>query len=307
MSENKSVLEQVLEHLLAEDEAKAKELLHGFMVEKSRDIYESLLDEDALEEAIEDVTSEEAVEEEMKPKSKKKDDKDMKESEESDEEAVEEAEESDDEAVEETVAGSPSEDFYDEVEANVGADESGVNEEDEDEMEPEMDMDDESDDKDDEEVEDRVDDLEAQLDELKAEFEKLMADEDGDDDMKDMDMADAEADLEDEMEMESVAEEEIDLDEEVEEELEEATQFSKEQKPVNDASGDHTASPKFPKKESFGTSEKELFGSDGGEGSKAGGAKDNPASDNIGEEPKAHPAPKVSAEKSESPIAGKVK
>ena len=291
MSENKSVLEQVLEHLLAEDEAKAKELLHGFMVEKSRDIYESLLDEDALEEAIEEevASDEEAVEE----------------AEESEEEAVEEAEESEEEAVEETVAGSPSEDFYDEVEANVGADESGVNEEDDEmDMEPEMDMDDESEDKGEEEVEDRVDDLEAQLDELKAEFEKLMADdEDGDDEV-----ADAEADLEDEMEMESVAEEEIDLDEEVaEEELEEATQFSKEQKPVNDASGDHTASPKFPKKESFGTSEKELFGSDGGEGSKAGGAKDNPASDNIGEEPKAHPAPKVSAEKSESPIAGKVK
>ena len=289
MSENKSVLEQVLEHLLAEDEAKAKELLHGFMVEKSRDIYESLLDEDALEEAIEEevASEEEAVEE----------------AEESDDEAVEEAEESDEEAVEETVAGSPSEDFYDEVEANVGADDSGVNEEDDEmDMEPEMDMDDESEDKGDEEVEDRVDDLEAQLDELKAEFEKLMADEDGDDEV-----ADAEADLEDEMEMESF-EEEIDLDEEVsEEELEEATQFSKEQKPVNDASGDHTASPKFPKKESFGVDEKELFGSEGGEGSKAGGAKDNPASDNIGEEPKAHPAPKVSAEKAESPIAGKVK
>jgi hypothetical protein len=291
MSENKSVLEQVLEHLLAEDEAKAKELLHGFMVEKSRDIYESLLDEDALEEAIEEevASEEEAVEE----------------AEESEEEAVEEAEESEEEAVEETVAGSPSEDFYDEVEANVGADESGVNEEDdEEEIGPELDMDDESEDKGEEEVEDRVDDLEAQLDELKAEFEKLMADdEDGDEEV-----ADAEADLEDEMEIESFAEEEIDLDEEVaEEELEEATQFSKEQKPVNDASGDHTASPKFPKKESFGTSEKELFGSDGGEGSKAGGAKDNPASDNIGEEPKAHPAPKVSADKSESPIAGKVK
>ena len=289
MSENKSVLEQVLEHLLAEDESKAKELLHGFMVEKSRDIYESLLDEDALEEAIEEevASDEEAVEE----------------AEESDEEAVEEAEESEEEAVEETVAGSPSEDFYDEVEANIGADESGVNEEDDEmDMEPEMDMDDESEDNGEEEVEDRVDDLEAQLDELKAEFEKLMADDEGDEEV-----ADAEADLEDEMEMESF-EEEIDLDEEVaEEELEEATQFSKEQKPVNDASGDHTASPKFPKKESFGTSEKDLFGSDGGEGSKAGGAKDNPASDNIGEEPKAHPAPKVSADKSESPIAGKVK
>ena len=44
------------------------------------------------------------------------------------------------EAVEETVAGSTSEDFYDEVEADVIADESGVNEdEDEMEMEPEMD------------------------------------------------------------------------------------------------------------------------------------------------------------------------
>ena len=289
MSENKSVLEQVLEHLLAEDEAKAKELLHGFMVEKSRDIYESLLDEDALEEAIEEevASEEEAVEE----------------AEESEEEAVEEAEESEEEAKKKLQQDLK--DFYDEVEANVGADESGVNEDDDEmDMEPEMDMDDESEDKGEEEVEDRVDDLEAQLDELKAEFEKLMADdEDGDDEV-----ADAEADLEDEMEMESVAEEEIDLDEEVaEEELEEATQFSKEQKPVNDASGDHTASPKFPKKESFGTSEKELFGSDGGEGSKAGGAKDNPASDNIGEEPKAHPAPKVSADKSESPIAGKVK
>ena len=117
MSENKSVLEQVLEHLLAEDEEKASELLHGFMVEKSRSIYESLLDEDALEEAIEEeVASEETVEE----------------AEESEEEAVEEAEASEEEPVEETVAGSPSENFYDEVEANVNADESGVNEEEDD-------------------------------------------------------------------------------------------------------------------------------------------------------------------------------
>ena len=105
MSENKSVLEQVLEHLLAEDEEKASELLHGFMVEKSRTIYEGLLDEDALEEAIEEVASDETVEE----------------AEESDEDAVEEAEESEEEPVEETVGGSPSEDFYDEVEANVNA------------------------------------------------------------------------------------------------------------------------------------------------------------------------------------------
>jgi len=287
---DKSVLEQVLEHLLAEDDAQAKDLLHSFMVEKSREIYEDLLDKDALEEAIDN----EVVEEESESEEA------VEEAEESDEEAVEEAEESEEEAVEETVAGSPSEDFYDEVEADVIADESGVNEEeDEMEIEPELDGE-ESEDEGEEEVEDRVDDLEAQLDELKAEFEKLMSDEDGEE------ADDAEAELEDEMEMESF-EEEIDLDEEVDEELEEATNFSKNQTAKNDSSADHDASPKFPKKESFGTSEKELFGSDGGEGSKAGGAKDNPASDNIGEEPKAHPAPKVSADKSESPIAGKVK
>tara|TARA_B100001093_G_C26206839_1_gene750303 strand:- start:286 stop:609 length:324 start_codon:yes stop_codon:yes gene_type:complete len=103
-------------------------------------------------------------------------------------------------------------------------------------------------------------------------------------------------------------EEEIDLDEEVaEEELEEATNFSKQQSAKNDSSSDNNNAMKFPKKESFGTDEKSLFGKDGAEGKKGDSAKDNPASDNIGEKPKAHPAPKVSADKSESPIAGKVK
>ena len=99
------------------------------------------------------------------------------------------------------------------------------------------------------------------------------------------------------------------VQEEVDEEVdEEATTFSKPQSAKNDASGDNTASPKFPKKESFGTDEKSLFGSDGSEGKKGGDTpKSNPASDNLGEKPKAAPAPKVSSEKSQSPIAGKVK
>lgn len=292
MSENKSVLEQVLEHLLAEDEEKAKELLHGFMVEKSREIYESLLDEDALEESIEEETAIEESDEEEEA---------VEESEES-EETVEEAEEE----VDETVGGSPSEDFYDEVEAGVVADESGVNEEDDEEPEMDMDMEvgDEEGEGEEGDLEDKVDDLEAQLDDLKAEFEKLMGDEEGGDE----EVADAEADLEDELEVESFTEEEIDLDEEAsEEELEEATQFSKPQSAKNDASGDNTASPKFPKKESFGTDEKDLFSKGGSEGKKAGGAKVNPASDNIGEKPSAAPKPKVEAGKADSPIDGKVK
>ena len=61
---DKSVLEQVLEHLLAEDDAQAKDLLHSFMVEKSREIYEDLLDKDALEEAIDNEVVEEESESE---------------------------------------------------------------------------------------------------------------------------------------------------------------------------------------------------------------------------------------------------
>ena len=273
---DKSVLEQVLEHLLAEDDAQAKDLLHSFMVEKSREIYEDLLDKDALEEAIDNEVVEEESEEEVS------------EAEESEEEAVEEAEESEEEAVEETVAGSPSEDFYDEVEADVIADESGVNEEeDEMEMEPEFDGE-ESEDEGEEEVEDRVDDLEAQLDELKAEFEKLMSDEDGDDaeevDMEpEMDM-DGEMDMEDEME--SV---EYDIEESFEGEVvEEATKLSDSVAEPKGGEADSNESPfsKAPKQSKVEGAGAPVKAKDGGDGNKGESAKDHTPSDNIKVEPK---------------------
>ena len=42
--------EQLIEHIINDDEAKARELFHNIVVEKSRDIYESLIDEQDLEE-----------------------------------------------------------------------------------------------------------------------------------------------------------------------------------------------------------------------------------------------------------------
>jgi len=69
---DRSKLEQVLELLLAEDNERAEELLHEYVVETARAEYERILDED-------EVVAEE----------------------ESEEEAVEEAEESEEEAVEE--------------------------------------------------------------------------------------------------------------------------------------------------------------------------------------------------------------
>ena len=53
--------EQLIELFIAEDEAAAKDLFHEIVVEKSRDIYESLTDEDQVEETAE--VEEDAVEE----------------------------------------------------------------------------------------------------------------------------------------------------------------------------------------------------------------------------------------------------
>ena len=45
-----SKYEQLIEYIINEDEAKARELFHQIVVEKSREIYESLIDEQDLEE-----------------------------------------------------------------------------------------------------------------------------------------------------------------------------------------------------------------------------------------------------------------
>jgi len=44
--------EQLIEHIINDDEAKARELFHQIVVEKSREIYESLMDEEYTEEDI---------------------------------------------------------------------------------------------------------------------------------------------------------------------------------------------------------------------------------------------------------------
>ena len=55
--------EQLIELFIAEDEEGAKELFHDIVVEKSRNIYESLVDEDQVEETAEVEESEEEIEE----------------------------------------------------------------------------------------------------------------------------------------------------------------------------------------------------------------------------------------------------
>lgn len=60
---NKSLLEQMLERLVNEDQAKAEELFHEYVVAKSREIYEGLIESELAETDDADADDEEEVEE----------------------------------------------------------------------------------------------------------------------------------------------------------------------------------------------------------------------------------------------------
>ena len=201
--------EEMLECLVNEDKVKAEELFHNIVVEKSREIYENLLEDDLDDEEV-DETSDEEVDEA------------------SDDEEVDEA--SDEEVDEASKDDDLEEDFnLDEFEVE-GEDDMDMDAGDPADamMSDIADMGDEEGEGGDEpegDVEERVGDLEDALDELKAEFEDMMAGEEGgedddaempaDDDM-DTDSDDEEGDDE---EMPEASDEEVDetSDDEVEE------------------------------------------------------------------------------------------
>jgi hypothetical protein len=250
MSE-RSKLEQVLEFLLAEDNERAEELLHEYVVETARFEYERILDEDEVVESKD-------------------------EDEDEDEDAVEEAVESDEEeAVEE--------DFEDVSEIIDEADP-------EDDMMADV-ADDEDDEDDhhadvggDDALEDKVDELEDELEDLRAEFEKLMGDSDADD-AEDMDM-DAP-----EMEEESVEydlDEEV-VEEDDDEVVEEATKMSDTVAEPKGGEADSNESPytNAPKPTAVQNGNTgPVKAKDGGMGDQSASAKDHTPTDNIKVEPK---------------------
>ena len=164
---DRSKFEQMLEYLISEEQDKAKELFHQLVVEKSREIYETILAEDFQEEVEEGAEGMPGAED--------------------DEEEVEEnfgfAEGGDEEGEEGDIGGDATDDFMGDIEVDG---EEGE----EDEMGGEGD------------IEDRVVDLEDALDDLKAEFERMMAGEEGEEHMGGDDMGDM-GDSEDEMGMDS--------------------------------------------------------------------------------------------------------
>jgi len=235
---------ELLDLLVNEENDKAEELFHDIVVEKSRDIYNELVEQD-----VEDVKIEEEKHKDDEDKEESKKDKMKKEGEESDDEAVEETEASDDDAVEETEASDEDAveetadeadetieevggDATDDLIADINAEQNG------DEMAPEamhsmnagdMDPTDNDDAEGSEEaVKDKVMDLENALDELKAEFDAMM----GDDDKGDDEEADAPEMPEmpgEEVEMEADATEEEAVEETADEEVEEGESKTAEQ------------------------------------------------------------------------------
>jgi len=182
-----SKFEQLIEYVINDEEAKAKELFHDIVVEKSREIYENLMSEEELDEAEstdkEDEDAEKAGEKVTKD-IEYDDKKDRK----------ERMDEEEDEEMEESMMAD------EELMNDVEAEEQG------------MEM---SEAEGEEGLEDRVVDLEDKLDELMAEFEALMGD-DGDkavgdemggDDLEMDDTETAEFDMDGEEEEESDSEE----------------------------------------------------------------------------------------------------
>ena len=146
-----SKFEQLIEYVINDEEAKAKELFHDIVVEKSREIYENLMSEEELDEAESTDDEDEKAEKAGKKVTKDieyDDKKDRKER--MDEEEDEEMDEG-------MMGGDASDDLIDDVEAEETGMEMAEGE-------------------DEEGLEDRVVDLEDKLDELMAEFESLMGD-----------------------------------------------------------------------------------------------------------------------------------
>ena len=152
----KQNFESLLEYIVNGETEKAEELFHSLVVQKSREIYEGL-----FEEEMKDVDIDEAKEEEEEEMEEAKCDDDM-------DETVEEAFIAfSEEPGMGAVGGDPTDDMI----GDIGADDDAGDDFGGDMDDAEDDMGSEGD------IEDRVMDLEDALDDLKAEFDALMADE----------------------------------------------------------------------------------------------------------------------------------
>lgn len=153
---DKSLLEQMLERLVNDDQAKAEELFHEYVVAKSREIYEGLIESELQDEEVEEAAEEDEDEDQVEESA----DEDEDDEEKMDEEFEDIAYEADDE-----MGGDPTDDLEAELDAE-GGDEEDLS---------------------DKEPAELFQDLDAIVDELQAKFDAMGGEGDmgGDEEMKD--------------------------------------------------------------------------------------------------------------------------
>ena len=157
---DKTTLEQMLEHLVNDDAAKAEELFHEYVVAKSREIYEDLIEEEVKDEEVDEASKDDDAEDKEVDEASKDEDK---EDDQVDEEFEEVAVEADDEDEDEMDAMGG--DATDDLEADItGDDEDG-----------------------DKEPEELFQDLDSIVDELQAKFDDIKGDNGEEGDEMDMD------------------------------------------------------------------------------------------------------------------------
>ena len=168
-----SKFEQLIEYVINDEEAKAKELFHDIVVEKSREIYENLMNEEEDEELDEESHDEKADDRAERDADEVK--KDL----EYDYKHGRKVKEGMD-----SIGGDASDNLIDDVESEEqGMQEAESDAEFDDEAEEDgedltHDMEHDRDEGNEGDIEDRVIDLEDKLDELMAEFEAIMGGED---------------------------------------------------------------------------------------------------------------------------------
>lgn len=247
MSESRAKLEQILELLLAEDNDKAEEMLHEYVVSKARAEYERVLE--AEDEEVEESADEESVEE-----------------------TIDQSNDFEDDILSD--------------EEEIAADETGISEEGEEEGEEEGDAEEGEGDLEDkvDELEDELAALKADFDKLMADEMGEPEHADLGMDSEDGEGEDAE-DAEDEM-MDSVEydlDEEVDEDSEV---VEEATKLQDKVAAPKAPTDDSPKSFAAPKKHFKLDGQSVPKINDGSEGNKgANKPKDNTPTDNIGIKP----------------------
>ena len=159
---DKTTLEQMLEHLVNDESAKAEELFHEYVVAKSREIYTDLIEEEVKDEEVDEATKDDDAEDKEVDEASKDDD--------AEEEKVDEAsEESKDEEVDEEfeeVAIEADDEDEDKMDA-MGGDAT-------DDLEADITGDDEEGEKEPEEL---FQDLDSIVDELQAKFDEIKGDE----------------------------------------------------------------------------------------------------------------------------------